>query len=174
MCVCVCMYIEFWDSFHLKSFFVCDRQSREMLGFAHNNECLLCLLPFTATTIISVISREMFLCWHKNEQDLSQKNYQVWVTVWVLHVLFGFSIEQEIAFPRWRGKLNISHKMSENLMPSGHGFCHQDGIQSQLHQLASWVTEQIPDPRVHTLIYRVESIVINILTLVVKSYKRMK
>ena len=91
-----------------------------------------------------------------------------------LRVLFGFSIESEIAFPRWRGKLNISHKISENLMPSGHGFCHQVGIQSQLHQLASWVTEQIPDPRVHTLIYRVESIVIIILTLVVKSYKRMK
>ena len=55
-----------------------------MLSLAHNNEHLLCLLPFTTTTVISVISREMFLCQHKNEQDLSQKNYQVWVTVWVL------------------------------------------------------------------------------------------
>lgn len=44
-----------------------------MLNFAHNNECLCCLLPFMTTTGVFAITREMFLYLHKNESDLPQK-----------------------------------------------------------------------------------------------------
>lgn len=62
-----------------------------MLNFAHNNECLCCLLPFMTTTGVFAITREMFLYLHKNESDLPQKKKknQVTVALWVSGCVFA-------------------------------------------------------------------------------------